>query len=273
MSKEQSGTGQVFQGYARFYDQLYATKSYDAEVAFVLDRVAAHGHTVPRRLLDLGCGTGGHMLPLLQRGIEVSGVDRSEEMTAQAREKLTAAPQGQSWKVSCRDIRDFRDGSKYDVVVSMFAVMGYLTSNDDFLRGLDTARAHLDTGGLFIFDVWHGSAVLHELPETRIHQYPAGQGETLKLVTPVLDCMMNVVTVNYRILTLEAETVKADVRESHDMRYFFVPEIELMLQQANFRMLEVCEFMHADRRPGITTWNLAVVAEAIDNLKKEAGNG
>jgi SAM-dependent methyltransferase len=270
MSTQTPAGEQPFQGYARFYDLLYATKSYDAEVAFVLDRITAAGKPAPRRMLDLGCGTGGHMAPLLQRGISVSGVDRSDVMVAQAKTKLAATAGGAAQKLSVGDIREFRDGSTYDVVVSMFAVMGYLTSNNDFLKGLATARAHLNPGGLFLFDVWHGAAVLNELPETRIHQYRSPDGSTLKLVTPRLDCTKNVVSVHYRILTLDGNAVKADVEETHEMRFFFVPEIALMLGQAGFRLVEVCEFMHADRSPEIGTWNLAVVAEAIDTKKTEA---
>jgi SAM-dependent methyltransferase len=208
------------------------------------------------------------MLPLLQRGIAVSGVDRSEAMVAQAKEKLDGAV-GPPRTVTCGDICDFRDGSRYDVVISMFAVMGYLTSNTDFLKGLATARAHLLPGGMFLFDVWHGAAVLHELPETRIHQYRSADGATLKLVTPHLDCARNVVSVHYRILTLDDQTVKADVSETHEMRYFFVPEISLMLAHAGFRLIEVCEFMNAGRAPEITTWNLAIVAEAIGTTGKD----
>jgi SAM-dependent methyltransferase len=41
------------------------------------------------RVLDLGCGTGRHTLPLAAGGAEVAAVDGSAEMLARARRKLT----------------------------------------------------------------------------------------------------------------------------------------------------------------------------------------
>ena len=50
----------------------------------------------------------------------------------------------------------------------MFAVLGYQHTNADVLDALATARAHLDVGGLFAFDVWYGPAVLSERPSERV---------------------------------------------------------------------------------------------------------
>lgn len=41
-----------------------------------------------KRVLDIGCGTGNHMLLLKQMGLDVTGIDPSEPMLRVAREKL-----------------------------------------------------------------------------------------------------------------------------------------------------------------------------------------
>jgi SAM-dependent methyltransferase len=253
----------VFREYAKFYDTFYAAKDYDREVDFVMDLYKRTKHQTPSRVLDLGCGTGGHLLPLLRHGLSVHGVDRSEEMVRRASSKLAETGMMERTQVACGDIRSYRCGTTFDLVISMFAVMGYLTTNDDLLRGFETARAHLAGGGLFMFDVWHGSAVLHTLPETRIHEFSDGDGTTLRLVSPQLDCVRQVVTVNYRILTIAGKVLQNDVREAHDMRYFFVQEVSALLDRAGFRTVHTCGFLEPDRVPDIDCWNLAVVAEAV----------
>jgi hypothetical protein len=50
----------------------------------------------------------------------------------------------------------------------MFAVLGYQGENDDVLAALKTAHRHARPGGLFLFDVWYGPAVLHERPSQRV---------------------------------------------------------------------------------------------------------
>lgn len=159
----------VFDKYADFYDSYYRNKDYNNEVKFVLDLVKQNSTPPPSTVLDIGCGTGGHLIPFARKGLKVTGFDLSEAMINQARKKIRKANIKANVKIS--DVRNYQDGMKYDLVVAMFAVMGYLTSNEDFLSGLKTAYIHLNDNGLFIFDIWFGPAVLHQMPETRIQEF------------------------------------------------------------------------------------------------------
>src|SRR5215468_6557016 len=65
---------------------------YDAKHAFVYEKarglVDLLAPKAGERILDLGCGTGALSAEIAARGAEVLGVDRSEEMIAQARKKF-----------------------------------------------------------------------------------------------------------------------------------------------------------------------------------------
>ena len=67
---------------------------YDAKHAFVYEKakglVELLAPKAGERILDLGCGTGALTAEIAARGAEVLGVDRSEEMIAQARKKFPA---------------------------------------------------------------------------------------------------------------------------------------------------------------------------------------
>lgn len=67
---------------------------YDAKHAFVYEKakglVELLAPKAGERILDLGCGTGALTAEIASRGAEVLGVDRSEEMIAQARMKFPA---------------------------------------------------------------------------------------------------------------------------------------------------------------------------------------
>src|SRR5947209_19234510 len=79
------------QEYASIYNLLYEDKDYAAECD-VLERVfRTFGSRQVHRVLDLGCGTGNHAVPLAERGYQVVGVDRSEDMLARARARGSAA--------------------------------------------------------------------------------------------------------------------------------------------------------------------------------------
>jgi len=67
---------------------------YDAKHAFVYEKAKGLVELLApkpgERILDLGCGTGALTAEIAVRGAEVLGVDRSEEMIAQARKKFPA---------------------------------------------------------------------------------------------------------------------------------------------------------------------------------------
>lgn len=249
----------LFEKYADFYDSYYRNKDYNAEVNFVLD-LANQNSTPPHRtILDMGCGTGGHLIPFAKKGLKVTGFDLSEAMIYKAKEKITKADI--KAKVQVDDARTYRDGKKYNLVVSMFAVMGYLTSNEDFLAGLKTAMIHLNGDGIFIFDVWFGPAVLHQMPETRIQKFEKDGLQTLRLVRPELDVIKQIVTINYEILEFKDERTVEVVNESHKMRYFFIQELKFLLENAGLKLIKVCPFMDSSRQPTIDDWNISIVAK------------
>src|SRR5690606_31057171 len=156
---ESVGMNGTFNAYAAYYDLLYADKYYLGESVWV------HGliqdlRPGSRSLLELGCGTGGHALHLARQGYAGTGIDLSERMVALAsanagREQWPTAPTFET-----ADLRGYRSGRTYDVVVSLFHVMSYQVSNDDIRAAMATAAAHLSPGGLFIFDCWYGPGVL-----------------------------------------------------------------------------------------------------------------
>jgi len=105
----------VFEEYAEYYDILYQDKDYEAECDFLEQIFARYAQHPVRTILDLGCGTGGHALPLARRGYEVTGVDLSEHMLERARQK--AAEAGLAISFHQGDIRSLNLGCTFDAVI------------------------------------------------------------------------------------------------------------------------------------------------------------
>lgn len=251
----------VFEGYARFYDDFYKQKEYTKEVEYVLALVQNAGRKRPASVLDIGCGTARHLIPFLKQGLRATGFDLSSTMIASAKknlehERLSAA-------IQVGDARTYRDGNKYDLVVSMFAVLGYLNSNDDFLKGLETARAHMHEASSFVFDVWFGPAVLHQKPETRVQEFTSHGLKTIRIVKPTLDVGNQTVTVEYDIMKLDGAKVCEEAHERHTMRYFFLQEIRLFLKNAGLELIGAYPFMDTEKIPTENDWNIAFIAKTI----------
>jgi SAM-dependent methyltransferase len=242
--------------YSGLYDEVYTEKDYAAECD-LLEEIFRRDACAPvRSIVDLGCGTGGHAIPLAARGYDVVGVDRSEGMLARARSKA-----GHDRVTFHRgDIRSVDLGRRFDAALMMFAVLGYQTSDADVLAALRNARRHLVPGGLLVFDVWYGPAVLHQRPSERVRIFPTESGRIERAASGELDTLNQVCTVRIRVRRYEGERLAAESDESHAMRFFFPLELNLLLQAAELELARLTSADDAATAPDETTWSVIVAA-------------
>lgn len=244
---------QLFREYAEYYDSLYQEKNYPGECEYLIELWDKFSDNAVQSVLDLGCGTGNHSYILAQKGYHVFGIDRSREMLSRARKKMLHLPNPAQFLEA--DLSNFKLDRTFDAVISMFAVVGYLTDNKQLCSLFASAHDQLNTGGLFIFDVWYGPAVLQQLPETRKITGTTNQRKFQRLAVPSIDFTKNVVQVDYTLSTLDNITIS---KESHRMRYFFLPELELLARFHNFSLQAVYTFLSFES-PSEANWNITVV--------------
>jgi SAM-dependent methyltransferase len=245
--------------YAAAYNELYRDKDYRAECDLIERVFRTFGPRTMHRVLDLGCGTGGHASVLAQRGYDVVGVDRSPEMLQRAAERAGDA------RFEAGDITSLQLNETFDAVLLMFAVLGYQITNSDVLSALATARRHLSTSGLLFADVWYGPAVLAQRPSERIKVSGVpGASQLIRVAASELDVRHDLCTVRYHLWRIDDGRVTAEVREDHRMRYFFAPELELLLSDAGLELVRLASFpSFFDDDASEQTWNVAFAARGV----------
>lgn len=258
-----TGDSQVFSDYARYYDLLYRDKDYGAEAEYVAGMIRKYQPST-RSILELGSGTGIHASLLAKKGYTVHGIERSREMLARSltmTEKMN--PEHGQLTFSHGDIRDVRLNKHFDAVISLFHVISYQATNEDVKAAFDTARHHLKPGGIFIFDIWYGPAVLTWRPEVRVKRMTDETTEITRLAEPVLHPNENRVDVNYRVFVRDLVTqAVSELKETHTMRYFFRPEIELWAILSGFTVQGAEEWCSA-KPIGTTTWGVCFCLRAV----------
>jgi hypothetical protein len=111
----------------------------------------------------------------------------------------------------------------------------------------------LTTGGLFLFDVWHGPAVLFQRPSAREKIVSDGSLRVVRKATPELRAQDRVVVVDYDFTCADGEAgSQFAFSEQHLMRYFFPEEI-LFATSRSFKCLLVEEIV-TGARPSVDTW-------------------
>jgi SAM-dependent methyltransferase len=247
--------------YADVYDSIYRSKGYDGEVDLIERILIRYNFAGSRQLLDLGCGTGAHAVRLAQRGHRIVGVDRSPDMLAQARAKA-AVESGLRLDFHEADICKLDLHQEFDAALMMFTVLGYLLTDSDLNGALASVRRHLASGALFIFDVWHGPAVLADRPTERNISVAHGSARINRKTRAALDISRHVCRVNFELERVTDDGRAEQWQEEHFVRFYFREELESALKQNHLELLDLRRFPDGEGPADEHSWNVIGVARA-----------
>ncbi|MCA9701230.1 MAG: class I SAM-dependent methyltransferase, partial [Myxococcales bacterium] len=103
-----------------------------------------------REVLELGCGLGTLLIPLLRRGLWVTGLDLQREAVDSCRRRVAAC--GLSTRIDHGDARTLTAETEYDAALLMRGLLSLLPGEDAQLEALRRARRAVRPGGLVIVD-------------------------------------------------------------------------------------------------------------------------
>lgn len=254
----------AFRDYAKYYDIFYKTKDYKKECAFLNQLFKIHAKHHPRTILDLGCGTGGHIVPLLQQGFQICGVDASESMLHIAKTKL----KGLDLKAKLIKSRldRFRFPQKFDAIICMFSVFDYLTTNQEIIKTLRRVSAHMKREALFIFDFWNEESVERHFSPCKKRSFRNGNMTIERHSSTTLDPRKRQAKVEYCCLIKEKGRPRETFRETHKLRYFTLDEVNKFLTIAGLRVVGWYPFLNVKGKTRSNTWDVTVVAQKDEGL-------
>jgi Methyltransferase domain len=129
---------------ADIYDSLHTAELLNtSETVEFLARRAG-----PGPVLELAIGTGRVALPLVQRGLEVHGIDASEKMIS----KLRAKEGGRDIPVNFGDFKDVPVEGNFSLIYVTFNTIYALTTQEDQLACFRNVAEHLTDDGVFVLD-------------------------------------------------------------------------------------------------------------------------
>ena len=137
----------TYEAFASHYDNFTAILNYEPWLAQALPRLERSG-LEGNRLLDIGCGTGKSLLPMLERGWQCSGCDISPAMVEIAREKA-----GDRAQLIVADMRELPRIGAFDLVWSLNDSINYLLDRRQLELALRGMRENLAGTGLLVFDL------------------------------------------------------------------------------------------------------------------------
>jgi SAM-dependent methyltransferase len=247
-----------FKNYSKYYNLLYKEKKYSEEVDYVIRLITKYSNN-GKNLLELGSGTGIHGNLLNKCGYKVYGIEQSPEMVDLAKSN--------NFDCEVNDISSFVLNRKFDIVISLFHVISYLTDNNLLIDTFNNANNHLDINGLFIFDVWYSPAVYEQKPSVKIKKINDSNLEVIRIAEPKILYEKNIVDVKFTIIAKDLTNNEFSVfEEIHPMRHFAIQEIDLLAKLTNFEVIKVEEFLTGNN-VSISTWGACFILKKINNNK------
>src|SRR5436309_1151821 len=125
MALLESAALEAYDALAAHYDLLTARYDHARWWQALDERLRRYGWT-GGRVLDVGCGTGRSLVPLLADGVEAVGCDLSAAMLRQARRRL-----GSRVPLHQADMRMLPDLGRFDLVLCLDDGINYLLTETD----------------------------------------------------------------------------------------------------------------------------------------------
>ena len=217
---------------AELYDLWWAEKTLEDEAFYrkMLEQC-------PGLALEVGCGTGRLLLPYLQAGLEVEGVDCAPEMLAICQQK--AEREGLRPILYEQFMQDLDLPQRYKTIYIPFRSFQLMSDRDDALKSLQNFHTHLEAKGQLLISTgipWESLAVTNQgtwkIYQTAIR--PSDGATVLCSGTTRADRIEQVQTHwNRYEIYKQGRLVETEIKVSKS-RWYFKHEFVLMLEKIGF---------------------------------------
>jgi SAM-dependent methyltransferase len=214
--------------YLNVYGHMFTEERAEKESAFV---ASALGLKAGASVLDLCCGQGRHSIQLAKRGLRVTSLDLNAEYLELA--KQAAATAKVEIETVAADMRELPSEDKFDAIVNMYSSFGYLESEAEDLKVLESAAKALKAGGQLLLDMLNREWAIDNYIQNDWH---TGADGTLYVERRDLDLAASRMHVHFIVVDPKGER-----RESigHNIRLYTLTEMTRLLERVGIRVTAV----------------------------------
>ena len=234
--------------YLNIYHHTLTAERTEKEVAFAARKLDLDGGA---RVLDLCCGHGRHSVLLAKRGYKVTGLDLSQSYLDLAQR---AASDGKvAIDTVLADMREIPFNDYFDAAINMYSSFGYLESEVEDLKVLESISGSLKRGGRLLLDMLNREWAVANYIQNDWHSETDG---TLYVERRTLDLASSRMRVRFIIVGPDG-----DHHDSigHDIRLYTLTEMTRLLARAGFGAIEVSGGFD-DERYGIESRRMILCA-------------
>ena len=226
--------------FAKYYDELTQNVEYSRRAEYISGLLLSYG-IKEGTVLDLACGTGSLSLELQKHGYDMIGVDASVDMLSIAQNK--AYEQNADIMFLCQYMQELELYSTVNAAVCSLDSINHMIEQEDVQETFCRLGDYIERGGLFIFDVntvYKHKCVLGD--NTFVYEYP----DVFCVWQNSFNDEDNTVDISLDFFENCGSSYQRH-SESFTERAYEIPQLEEMLNEAQFEILDI--FEELSRRP------------------------
>ena len=140
-----------YQMFADFYDSLTDNVQYKKRAEYIINILKKKFNHNMGITLDLACGTGTLTILLKEMGIDVYGIDASQDMLSVAFQKSMA--QGLNILFLCQKMQSLDLYGTIDTCVCTLDSLNHITDETTFKKAIERVSFFMTKDGYFLFDL------------------------------------------------------------------------------------------------------------------------
>lgn len=238
----------IYYKYAGYYDLIFRDKDYEAESLYIQKQFCRFTRNLPKKVCDMGCGTGRHAEYLIKLGYQMFCVDNSPEMIAITKQRLEGLA---NVKLICENDENVQLPVKVSCIISMFSTFNHKLTDHQAIKTLANYHKNLIPKGLLLIEMVDKEYFLESLRQwgeknrsssTRRFQtgVEGGQVTIVKLADKYAVWSAEIAHITKRYSVLEAQHARqCEFVDEFPLRFYTMPEIYNIIQSGGFSILEV----------------------------------
>ncbi len=244
----------------KYYDTIFFEKNYRKETEFLIKKSSEILGANPKKILEIGCGTGNHTLNLASKNIPITAIDIDAEMISIAIEKIQNA--GFDFVKIINSPIEILEDSEFDVAIAMFNVITYIPDTKNLISFFKAVHHRINAKAIFIFDCWNGIAALKDPPGNKKTEVQVGNELVSCIVTSETDFWKQKTKLTYQLqvknftdLTVQNGTF------SFNQTLWTPMQIEYCLNEAGFEIFSSNKLLEDKANANCEDWKIMYICQ------------
>lgn len=246
----------------QYYDTLFKHKGYRKETEMVFSLCEKFGIKNPKKILEIGCGSGNHTVLLSKKVEQIVAIDIDQNMINLVSKKIKKLGI-KNITLEKTDIEKLKE-QNFDLIIALFNVVTYLPNFEVLENFMKAAADRLKPKGLLIFDLWNGIAAILDPPKTKIIKLDLNGKKIKSKLTPKTDFFKQLVQLNYQLTIYQDSNVERQDSFSINQTLWTPMQIQNALDKAGFETLFCSPLLKPNSKAKARDWKIMFCAKKLN---------